>query len=200
MSNEKKSLGLYTKKRDFTKTSEPPVTKKTRSKKNLLFVVQKHQASQLHYDFRLEVDGVLKSWAVPKGLSGNPAQKRLAVQTEDHPLAYAYFEGTIAQGNYGAGVVMVWDIGTYTVLQKDTKKRCSLLDALHDGQIEIFLKGKKLYGAYVLVRLQRLSSDTNWLLIKMRDEYAKTAKRMNNRSVLSGKTLKQIEHDAKKKG
>lgn len=189
---KKDSLNLYKKKRNFEQTPEPSAAQSKKKEKELLFVVQKHQASHLHYDFRLEMDGVLVSWAVPKGPSRNPVEKRLAVQTEDHPFDYAYFEGVIPEGNYGAGGVMVWDIGTYTLLKKNNQRLLKPRDYLKAGQIEIVLNGKKLQGGYVLVKLKKQSVKKNWLLIKMSDEYVKAKKRINNRSALSNRTMKQI--------
>lgn len=152
------SLSEYKKKRNFSKTKEPqPIKKNSKSAK--IFVVQKHYASHLHYDFRLEVGGVLKSWAVPKGLSKSTKDKRLAIQTEDHPLDYATFEGEIPKGEYGAGRVITWDIGTYDNL----KKKGSLKSGLKEGYIEIYLHGKRFQGGYALVHFK----DKNWLIIKM---------------------------------
>jgi bifunctional non-homologous end joining protein LigD len=140
-------------------------------KKNFRFVVQQHNASRLHYDFRLELGAVLKSWAVPKGPSMNPADKRLAVMVEDHPVSYIDFEGAIPEGNYGAGIVEVWDKGLFFPINKDLEKiseREALL-ALKNGELKFFLKGEKLEGEFVLVRLK---DSKNWLLIKHKDEYA----------------------------
>jgi bifunctional non-homologous end joining protein LigD len=157
-------LDRYKKKRDFLKTPEPKKNKKAKSEK-LIFVVQKHRAKRLHYDFRLEMGGVLKSWAVPKGPSKSPSDKRLAILTEDHPLSYADFEGTIPQGQYGAGSVEIWDSGEYENIKVDESgKLIPLLKCFKSGQIEINLKGKKLNGNYALVNFK----DKNWLLIKMK--------------------------------
>jgi bifunctional non-homologous end joining protein LigD len=187
-------LKEYKNKRSFTKTPEPqgghPDTK------TLQFVVQKHAASRLHYDFRLEMDGVLKSWAIPKGPSLNPADKRLAMQVEDHPFDYKDFEGIIPDGNYGAGTVMVWDEGTYEPLQETNGTKAAqqkvLLKELRDGSLKFHLNGKKLKGEFVLVHTKG-RGENSWLLIKHRDRYAsETPVTDKDRSVLSKKTLEQI--------
>jgi len=165
-------MGLkeYVKKRDFKRTSEPKSGKA--AGKTLAFVVQRHHASHLHYDFRLELDGVLKSWAVPKGPSMNPDDKRLAMMVEDHPYDYKNFEGIIPNGNYGAGVVLVWDEGTYESLADDRKDDIKTLHAgLKSGNLKFRLKGKILKGEFALVKLHT-AEDNSWLLIKHRDEYA----------------------------
>jgi bifunctional non-homologous end joining protein LigD len=150
----------YVKKRRFDKTPEPRGT--VASRKQRRFVVQKHRATALHYDFRLEADGVLKSWAVPKGPSLNPADKRLAMQVEDHPIEYGGFEGVIPEGEYGGGTVMLWDTGTYEPETDDVGK------ALRAGELRFSLHGKKLKGGWVLVR----TGGRKWLLIKRKDQYA----------------------------
>jgi bifunctional non-homologous end joining protein LigD len=164
------SLATYNKKRNFKVTSEPKG--KSDKKGASRFVVQRHDATRLHYDFRLELGGVLKSWAVPKGPSMNPEDKRLAVMVEDHPVSYIHFEGTIPEGNYGAGEVEVWDKGAFIPvdheLEKITEKEAS--QALEKGELKIFLKGEKIEGGFVLVRLKK--DEKNWLLIKHKDEYA----------------------------
>ncbi len=161
-------------------------------KKGLIFVIQKHDATRLHYDFRIEVDGVLKSWAVPKGPSTDPRQKRLAIMTTDHSLKYAKFEGVIPEGEYGAGIVMVWDKGTYRNIKKTKDgKIVPIKKCLKEGQLEIWLNGKKLKGGYSIVRM----NDKNWLLIKMKDEHADARRNLvksQPTSVLTGKTLKDI--------
>ncbi len=163
----KKGLKQYQEKRNFSKTPEPSGRIK-KSDDKPLFVIQKHDSRSLHYDFRLEDEGVLKSWAIPKGPSTNPADKQLAIQTEDHPLDYATFEGTIPEGNYGAGSVIVWDIGTYTNL----KEHKSIAQSIQDGELTIWLEGKKLQGGYALIKTNYLGKDTSWLLIKMNDDKA----------------------------
>ncbi|GAB3931111.1 DNA ligase D [Mucilaginibacter myungsuensis] len=163
-------LAEYVKKRDFKKTSEPKSGKS--SNKTLSFVVQRHHASHLHYDFRLELDGVLKSWAVPKGPSLNPNDKRLAMMVEDHPYDYKDFEGIIPNGNYGAGVVMIWDEGEYESLADDRADDVKRLRAgLKSGDLKFRLKGKVLHGEFALVRMKHAEGNS-WLLIKHKDEYA----------------------------
>lgn len=164
------SLAEYLKKRVFGRTPEPKSGKSTG--KQLRFVVQRHHASHLHYDFRLELDGTMKSWAVPKGPSMNPDDKRLAMMVEDHPLDYQYFEGIIPQGNYGAGVVMIWDHGTYTSFAEDRKDDVKTLRAgLKSGDLKFKLNGEKLKGEFVLVKLHS-AEDNSWLLIKHDDKFA----------------------------
>ena len=160
-------LKTYREKRNFGVTAEPEPSGGRTETHGLIFVVQKHSARSLHYDLRLEVDGVLKSWAVPKGPSTNPKDKRLAIQTEDHPLEYASFEGTIPEGQYGAGKVIVWDTGSYKNMSKKDGQDITLSRALVNGHAAIWLEGKKLSGGYALTRTPR-----GWLLVKMRDEKA----------------------------
>ena len=161
------SLAKYKEKRDFKKSPEPVAGK---SKTNTLaFVVQRHKASRLHYDFRLELDGVLKSWAVPKGPSLNPQDKRLAMMVEDHPYDYKDFSGVIPSG-YGAGIVEIWDKGTYTPIEESDKPEKILKAGLKAGNLKVVLKGKKLKGEFALVKLK--TDDNSWLLIKHRDKYA----------------------------
>jgi bifunctional non-homologous end joining protein LigD len=194
------SLSLYNQKRKFSETPEPEGKEKS-SRGGLRFVVQKHDASQLHYDFRLEMDGLLKSWAVPKGPSLNPSDKRLARQVEDHPYEYRNFEGVIPEGNYGAGTVMVWDEGTYEpeIKEKLRKKEREkmLLMQYEKGNITIVLHGKKIKGLFTLFRMK--GDEKSWLLVKKKDEFATTKDVTKmDRSVKSGKTLLQIatEHGA----
>lgn len=165
------SLQVYTRKRNFTHTPEPSGKSKKKSAA-LTFVVQRHDASRLHYDFRLQVNGVLKSWAIPKGPSMNPADKRLAVMVEDHPLAYGNFEGKIPEGNYGAGTVEIWDHGTYepeNTKASDLDKE--MMHELKNGSLKFILYGKKLKGSFALVQMKN-GDGKNWLLIKHRDEHA----------------------------
>src|SRR5580658_11323284 len=161
------SLKDYHSKRQFEVTPEPRGAVSPASSGRARFVVQKHDATRLHYDFRLEIDGVLKSWAVPKGPSLNPADKRLAVQTEDHPLEYGSFHGTIPAGNYGAGEVRIWDEGTY-----EMEGHASASEQLRRGELKFILHGQKLHGSVVLVKLRRSESGREWLLIKHRDSAA----------------------------
>ena len=157
-----------------------------------IFVIQKHFAKNLHYDFRLEVDDVLKSWAVPKCPSLNPAVKHLAIPTEDHDLDYANFEGIIPEGSYGAGAVMVWDIGTYKNL-----KNISMIECIKNGKLEFCLKGKKLKGNFALIKT-KLAKATGWLLIKMDDKYAdrKHVKiKHDDISALTGRNIEKIRED-----
>ncbi len=187
------SLEKYKSKRNFEKTAEPSGKKITASKK-LRFVVQEHKATQLHYDFRLELDGVLKSWAVPKGPSMNPKVKRLAMMVEDHPIDYMKFEGVIPKGNYGAGEVIVWDLGTYNYPEiKNQKENIKLLnEGLKKGDLKFFLNGEKLKGSFVLVKMKGYQKNS-WLLIKHKDEYATTKDILKeDRSVISGKTINEI--------
>lgn len=188
------SLHKYNLKRNFDSTSEPkPEIGKT--KKELVFVVQKHAASHLHYDFRLEMDGVLKSWAIPKGPSMNPEDKRLAIMVEDHPYNYKDFEGTIPEGNYGAGTVIVWDNGTFTLAdeQNEDEIESVLKSDLQKGHLTFILKGKKLKGEFALVKLKTKKENT-WLLIKKKDEFAIESDILEeNKSVVSNLSLEEFE-------
>lgn len=168
------SLSTYKKKRDFRQTKEPAGGKAPAGEAPLKFVVQRHDATRLHYDFRLEMDGVLKSWAVPKGPSMNPADKRLAMMVEDHPFSYRTFEGVIPEGNYGAGIVELWDEGTYECLGIPDKKEGekALLKALKSGSVKVVLKGRKLKGEFALVRMKTADSNNAWLLLKHDDKFA----------------------------
>jgi bifunctional non-homologous end joining protein LigD len=180
-------LAEYKKKRRFDKTPEPgPEKKKTRSGR--IYVIQKHRATQLHYDFRLEADGVLKSWAVPKGPSLDPTVKRLAMEVEDHPVDYAKFEGVIPEGEYGGGTVMVWDYGTYKPEETD-----NVSGALKKGELKFSLNGKKLKGSWVLVRTR----GRQWLLIKHRDYYTteEDVTELAPVSILTRRTLAEIAED-----
>ena len=189
------SLSLYKKKRNFGDTPEPSGKEKS-SARSLCFVVQKHDASSLHYDFRLELKGVLKSWAVPKGPSLNPGDKRLAMHVEDHPYDYRKFEGIIPEGNYGAGTVIVWDEGTYAPMDGEELSREEqeklLMKQYHSGNMKISLQGQKLNGSYALFRLKN-GEEKSWLLVKKDDEFATEEDvTQKNKSVKSGKTLAEI--------
>jgi bifunctional non-homologous end joining protein LigD len=168
------SLEKYRKKRNFKRSPEPYGDIK--KNKQLIYIIQKHAASHLHYDLRLELAGVLKSWAVPKGPSLDPLIKRLAIQVEDHPLAYAKFEGVIPAGEYGGGTVMLWDVGTWECEDPDVKL------AYKKARLSFTLKGKKLKGKWHLVRMK--NNPKNWLLIKVNDKYAKLEK---NYSIITAK-------------
>jgi len=184
------SLERYAAKRDFEATPEPAGRKTAKRPPRLRFVIQKHDATRLHYDFRLEADGVLKSWAIPKGPSLDPTDRRLAMHVEDHPLDYRGFEGVIPPGNYGAGEVIVWDKGTYTLAEGDDPAR-----EIGRGKIKFVLKGHKVKGEFTLVRIRgRDESGDPWLLVKDKDEYVnpKYDIERDDRSVKSGKTLKDI--------
>jgi bifunctional non-homologous end joining protein LigD len=188
-------LTEYKNKRSFSRTPEPTGGKPAEA--SLGFVIQKHAASHLHYDFRLEIEGVLKSWAVPKGPSTDPAVKRLALQVEDHPYDYRQFEGIIPKGQYGGGTVIVWDSGTYEpVAGSGLSKRGQekeLLKQLKMGKIAFTLHGKKVKGDYALVRSSPMGEKA-WLLMKINDSYAATSDiTKKNRSVNSGKTIGQEE-------
>jgi bifunctional non-homologous end joining protein LigD len=180
-------LSEYKKKRRFNKTPEPGPEKK-HSEMGNIFVVQKHRATQLHYDFRLEADGVLKSWAVPKGPSMDPDVKRLAMQVEDHPVDYANFEGVIPEGEYGGGTVMVWDTGIYAPENPE-----GVVRGLAKGDLKFAVLGKKLKGSFVLVRTR----DRQWLLIKHRDKYAidEDITETEPYSALTKRTLAEIAED-----
>jgi bifunctional non-homologous end joining protein LigD len=185
-------LKKYRSMRDFGDTPEPAGKVKIPKKKKPIFVIQKHQASHLHYDFRLEMEGVLKSWAVPKGPSYDPAVKRLAMMTEDHPYDYASFEGIIPEGNYGAGQVIIWDEGTWEFIEPGDDP----VRAVQQGKLTFKLNGKKMFGEWALVRIKGRSPKGNeWLLLKHRDPYANDKIDITEvapRSVVSNKTVAEI--------
>jgi bifunctional non-homologous end joining protein LigD len=189
------SLDKYKQKRNFRISPEPSGKSLAgaRSERDLLYVIQKHRASQLHYDFRLEFDGVLLSWAVPNGPSLDPSVKRLAMQVEEHPLEYGSFEGVIPEGEYGGGTVMVWDNGEWVPESDD------IAAALQKGDLKFTLHGKKLNGSWVLVRTRGFGSkpDKSWLLIKHRDKFASTQDitATQPRSVLSKRLLADIARE-----
>lgn len=191
------SLSKYNEKRDFKQTREPK-GKVGKSASELIFVVQKHAASHLHYDFRLEMNGVLKSWAVPKGPSMDPEIKRLAMMVEDHPYSYKDFEGTIPPGNYGAGNVIVWDNGTYTSDEKTVSDEKQLSADLKKGRLSFILKGKKLKGEFSLVKLHG-KQENAWLLIKKQDKYASDTDILEkDKSVISKRSLEELEKKSEK--
>lgn len=194
------SLKKYVSKRDFSKTTEPKSGKSSDQNK-LHFVIQKHDASRLHYDFRLEMEGVLKSWAVPKGPSTDPKIKRLAMMVEDHPYDYKDFEGIIPEGEYGGGTVIVWDEGTYEPIEAIKGKKAQekhLLGQLNDGSLKIRLNGEKLQGEFALVKTNGMG-ENGWLLIKHKDDYASTKDiTKEDKSVLSGKTIEKMEKTSDK--
>jgi DNA ligase D-like protein (predicted 3'-phosphoesterase) len=163
---------------------------------NQSFVIHKHAARRLHYDLRLEVGGVLKSWSVPRGPSSNPAERRLAVQVEDHPLDYRDFEGVIPEGQYGAGQVIVWDRGTYRNITGDSKHPTPMSQAIQEGKVEVFFEGAKIKGGYALIQMQSLRTDkTNWLLIKLKDQYVSSLPEdleEQGKSVLTGRTIQDL--------
>jgi DNA ligase D-like protein (predicted 3'-phosphoesterase) len=194
----KANLEKYKQKRDFRKTTEPSGDEVDFdwADKRPIFVIQKHDASNLHYDFRIEVDGVLKSWAVPKGPSTDPSVKRMAIPTEDHPLGYADFEGVIPEDEYGGGTVMVWDRGAYQNLkeEKDGDSAKSVAQQLKDGHATIWLEGEKLSGGYALIRTE-MGEDERWLMIKMADDEADARRNPTSTepdSVKTGRTLEEI--------
>ncbi len=194
------SLKKYVAKRDFSKTTEPK-SGKSSDRNKLHFVIQKHDASRLHYDFRLEMEGVLKSWAVPKGPSTDPKTKRLAMMVEDHPYDYKDFEGIIPQGEYGGGTVIVWDEGTYEPIETIKGKKAQekhLLGQLKDGSLKIKLNGEKLHGEFALVKTHGMG-ENGWLLIKHKDDYASVKDiTKEDKSVLSGKTIEKMEKTSDK--
>ncbi len=204
-SKPREPLSEYRSKRDFRRSPEPSGSPGETGPGldrdgNPLFVIQQHDASTLHWDFRLEADGVLKSWAIPKGPSTDPRDKRLAVATEDHPLDYADFEGTIPEGEYGGGTVIVWDAGPYkNITRNEQDEEVALGEALQQGHVEIWLEGKKLRGGYALVNAKLGGKSENWLLVKMADEAADARRNPTStepRSVLSGRTITEVAGEA----
>lgn len=193
------SANPYQQKRDFSKTPEPKGGKKKAGKKPV-FVIQKHDARNLHYDFRLEIEGALKSWSVPKGPSTDPSVKRMAIPTEDHPLEYADFEGTIPKGQYGGGTVLVWDRGTFENIKRDQDGNpISLEESYKMGTVEVKLQGEKIYGGYALIRMKSGNMEGNWLLIKMDDADADARRNpvsTEPKSVLSGKSMNDIARES----
>ncbi|MDQ6641197.1 MAG: DNA ligase [Actinomycetota bacterium] len=187
----------YRSKRDTDQSGEPAGTAQGDRDEAPLFVVQRHDASSLHFDVRLEVDGVLVSWAVPKGPSLNPSDKRLAHRTEDHPLDYVDFEGRIDEG-YGAGTVVVWDTGRYDNLTEDDDVAVPMGKALEAGHLKVHLYGEKLHGGFALTRTNMGGDEANWLLVKVADADADRRRKptsTQNASVLTGKTNDDFEAD-----
>ncbi len=198
MSKDKDKLKDYHNKRDFDMSPEPRGDQNF-SEDELIFVIQKHNAGNLHYDFRLEVDGVLKSWAIPKGPSTNPDDKRLAIPTEDHPIEYAAFEGVIPEDQYGAGEVIVWDMGSYENTSKKEDASFSMETALQKGHITVYLQGKKLEGGYALIRTGS-NENSRWLFMKMKDDKADARRNpvsTEPKSVISGKKIEDLKKDKK---
>lgn len=193
-----RSLARYRGKRDTSRSGEPAGGESSPTGHDApLFVIQKHDASSLHYDFRLEVDGVLASWAVPKGPSTDPSDKRLAIRTEDHPLDYARFEGVIPEGEYGAGTVLIWDRGTYENITEKDGETLAADRALDGGHFLVRLHGEKLSGGYALQRID--DDEGQWLLIKMDDDAADARRNPVSTepdSVASGKSLDEIAGEA----
>ncbi|MGI9651652.1 DNA polymerase ligase N-terminal domain-containing protein [Chryseobacterium sp. RLHN22] len=187
------ALKDYNEKRKFDETTEPK-GKAKKSKGKLIFVIQRHAASRLHYDFRLEMDGVLKSWAVPKGPSLDPKDKRLAMMVEDHPYDYKDFEGNIPEGNYGAGQVEIWDSGTYEPLDNDSKlsDEKELLKELHAGSLKFILHGKKLKGEFALVKMKN-TEENSWLLIKHKDDFAESDYNAEENTAKNSQVTKFLE-------
>src|SRR5437868_3030171 len=181
-------LTQYKRKRNFARTSEPkggkPLPKQVRGASR--FVIQKHDASRLHYDFRLQMDGVLKSWAVPKGLPWGQGEKHLAVEVEDHPVEYATFEGVIPEGQYGGGTVMLWDQGKYYVYGENP------VESLKKGRLHLVLDGKKAKGEWALIRIRSEGEKNQWLLLKATDSVKPISKKLDDQSVKTGRTMKQI--------
>lgn len=200
MAGKKSSLREYERKRDRRRTPEPSGrTRRSRKKTQApCFVVQQHDATTMHYDFRLEAGGVLKSWAVPKGPSLNPNDKRLAMPTEDHPLEYAEFEGTIPEEQYGAGPVIVWDTGTYRNLTESGGAEVPVEDAVEKGHVKVWLDGEKLTGGFALTRLGK-GKRPRWILVKINDEKADRRRKpvkTQPESVLSGRTVDELSEEA----
>jgi bifunctional non-homologous end joining protein LigD len=185
------SLERYKAKRNFSVTAEPkgrkPLPKKVRGASR--FVIQKHDASRLHYDFRLEMEGVLKSWAVPKGLPWTQGEKHLAVEVEDHPIEYETFEGVIPQGNYGGGTVMVWDRGTYYIYGEQPLK------SLREGKLHLVLDGQKAKGEWTLIRIRSDQEKNQWLLLKTGASIKPISKKRDDQSAKTSRTMQEIAED-----
>jgi bifunctional non-homologous end joining protein LigD len=193
----RKALVAYQRKRDFKKTTEPAGGKEAKSRHKQAYVIQKHAASHLHFDLRLEFDGVMKSWAIPKGPSLDPAVKRLAMQVEDHPIEYNTFEGSIPSGEYGGGTVMLWDQGTYRYGGDNPDALEGLRLGLAKGDLKFVLEGQRLHGSWALVRMRRGGPErSQWLLIKLRDKFADAQSDVvaeYQTSVTTGRIMEEIE-------
>src|SRR5689334_22895909 len=191
-------LEEYRRKRHFDKTPEPEADPFESGEGPLRFVIQKHDATRLHYDVRLEFGGAMKSWAVPKGPSLNPKDKHLAVMVEDHPISYNNFEGQIPKGEYGAGSVIIWDRGTYDCDHAPgasrEKQEAQMLEDLKKGKLSVTFFGEKLHGSFTFVKTRSRNSKGNeWLLIKHQDEYASTRDiTLENRSVVTGRSIEEV--------
>jgi DNA ligase D-like protein (predicted 3'-phosphoesterase) len=197
------SLQTYHEKRDFTRTPEPAGGDPAPGG-GPIFVIHKHAATRLHYDLRLEVDGVLKSWSVPRGPSSRPADRRLAVEVEDHPIDYRDFEGVIPKGQYGAGRVILWDRGTYRNITDNPRRPTPMARALEHGKVEISFEGHKIKGGYALIRMERPGrAKNNWLLIKLKDEHVGSlAEDLEDQpqSVATGRTLEDLRAPSTRPG
>lgn len=196
------SLRTYEKKRNTNVSPEPRASKRPKaSHSDNTFVIQKHAAQSLHYDFRLGIAGVLKSWAIPKGLSEKIGEKRLAVRTEDHPPSYASFEGVIPKGYYGGGTVMVWDQGNFELISDPEKKATKTArQTLKEGTVKINLKGKKIRGHYALIRIKKTVKKEQWIIFKVKDEGALHHNlKDQSKSVLSDRSLEEITRQAGEK-
>ena len=198
MGKNNNSLQEYKSKRDFSKTAEPKAKKKSKSDKPI-FVIQKHNATSLHYDFRIEDNGELISWAVPKGPSTKTSEKRFATRTENHPVDYADFEGVIPEEEYGSGPVIVWDKGHYRNIRAEKKEGKTIQESLEEGKVEVWLEGEKIKGGYVLVVMGE-KKENKWLMIKMDDKESDARRNPQSsepESVKSGKTIEEIEQGNK---
>jgi DNA ligase D-like protein (predicted 3'-phosphoesterase) len=192
--SKRRTLQHYLARRERDATPEPVPGERSTSG-HPVFVIQEHDATTHHFDLRLEIEGVLVSWAVPKGPSTDPRDKRLAIRTEDHPLEYANFEGVIPEDAYGGGTVIVWDAGAYRNLLADKDDPSDMATSLKNGHIEVWLEGQKVRGGYAIVHVKPGGADDHWLLIKMDDEAADARRNPTStqrRSVLSGRTIKQV--------
>ena len=197
--SEDEKLETYRRKRNFAKTAEPSGSGEKRAEEKPRFVVQKHKSARLHYDLRLEAEGVLKSWAVPKGPSVDTKDKRLAIPTEDHPIEYIDFEGLIPEGEYGAGSVIVWDIGTYENTTKIKGEMAPMAAALEKGHVTVNLSGQKLKGGFALTRTGR-GKNERWILVKMRDEWARPNSDILEaapNSALTGRSAEEVAKEEK---